>query len=573
MQSEQQAYAYSYIRMSTSEQIKGDSLRRQLEMSREYAKRHGLQLDESLRDIGVSAFKGKNSREGALSNFLRMVEDGRVKRGSYLLIESLDRLSRQQVLDALSLFMDILRSGITIVTMSDGERYSSESVGNDWTRLIVSLSVMARAHEESARKSERLGQANANKRKRARETGVGMTALTPGWIDAHKITKGQYEFTLNEHAETIQKIFELTAQGLGATAIAKYLNAREVPTLKSKRGWYQSIVKRLLNRDDVLGTFQPHRKVNGIRIPEGEPIEGYFPPVVSKDLYDRAQRMRRRQQVTGRKGATFPNLFSGLAVCKHCGGPMACKSQTLKRDGLVHYLLCDNHNRGYRCHEGRKHFRIDHLENAILDNVNLFEHADVFQRQQVDKQAKELAERISAKETELRAIKQRETNLVSAVENATDVDLLVEQLRKRKQERQECENELRSLNQHRDDLTAEQSDALGRASRMKTLREQWRVTEDMDERYRLRAEAHMAIRDIVDLIICNSRANAVRVALLENMIVHEFQDGELVLTLDLTKHHVNDQKGSLTAQHFAGVGPDQAARLRAAEAHISRKYG
>jgi DNA invertase Pin-like site-specific DNA recombinase len=47
--------AYSYIRMSTDAQIKGDSLRRQLELSELYAQEHGLQLvDTDLRDTGRS---------------------------------------------------------------------------------------------------------------------------------------------------------------------------------------------------------------------------------------------------------------------------------------------------------------------------------------------------------------------------------------------------------------------------------------------------------------------------------------------------------------------------------------
>ena len=50
--------AYSYIRFSTPEQMKGDSLRRQLESSRSIAKAKGWHLDESLRDLGISAFKG-----------------------------------------------------------------------------------------------------------------------------------------------------------------------------------------------------------------------------------------------------------------------------------------------------------------------------------------------------------------------------------------------------------------------------------------------------------------------------------------------------------------------------------
>jgi hypothetical protein len=49
--------AYSYIRFSTPEQAKGDSLQRQTDAARAWAARHGLELDEELtfRDEGVSA--------------------------------------------------------------------------------------------------------------------------------------------------------------------------------------------------------------------------------------------------------------------------------------------------------------------------------------------------------------------------------------------------------------------------------------------------------------------------------------------------------------------------------------
>ena len=54
--------AYSYVRMSTDIQLKGDSLRRQLEQSRDFAEKNDLELVEGsgLHDIGVSAFKGAN---------------------------------------------------------------------------------------------------------------------------------------------------------------------------------------------------------------------------------------------------------------------------------------------------------------------------------------------------------------------------------------------------------------------------------------------------------------------------------------------------------------------------------
>ena len=69
--------AYSYIRFSTPDQIKGDSLRRQLEGSRQWADDNGYELDTSLRDLGVSAYSGANRTEGSLRKFIEMIEIGR----------------------------------------------------------------------------------------------------------------------------------------------------------------------------------------------------------------------------------------------------------------------------------------------------------------------------------------------------------------------------------------------------------------------------------------------------------------------------------------------------------------
>ena len=100
--------AYSYQRFSSTKQKKGDSTRRQNNAAAEFCRAHGLVLAETFRDDGVSAFRGKNfSNESALGEFLRLVENGSVKQGSVLVIENMDRLSRQSILPCLSKFTDI----------------------------------------------------------------------------------------------------------------------------------------------------------------------------------------------------------------------------------------------------------------------------------------------------------------------------------------------------------------------------------------------------------------------------------------------------------------------------------
>src|SRR5438067_9614206 len=91
--------AYSYRRFSTPQQRDGNSLKRQAEAARAWAQRHGITLDEDLTftDEGVSALYGLNAADGKLAAFKEAVTDGDVPPGSYLLVESLDRISRQKV--------------------------------------------------------------------------------------------------------------------------------------------------------------------------------------------------------------------------------------------------------------------------------------------------------------------------------------------------------------------------------------------------------------------------------------------------------------------------------------------
>ena len=88
---------FSYIRFSGRSQEKGDSVRRQDGAVAVWCKRNKVRLDTSttLRDLGKSAYLGehrKNPDRHALAGFLKMVEDGKVPRGSYLIVENLDRL-------------------------------------------------------------------------------------------------------------------------------------------------------------------------------------------------------------------------------------------------------------------------------------------------------------------------------------------------------------------------------------------------------------------------------------------------------------------------------------------------
>ena len=274
-----QPTVYSYLRFSTPEQLKGDSLRRQLERSHKWCKDHGLVLDESLsmRDLGLSAYHGIHKSKGALGSFLKGVEAGTIKPGAILLVESFDRLSRQDVIEAQTQFLSIINAGVEIVTLMDGYRYSRESIKENWTQLIISLTIMSRAHEESQAKADRLNEVWTNKRKKLDKR--KLTAVGPGWL---KLNKKLQEFEpIPEHVETVQRIFREYLDGTGAYVITKRLNEDGVPTIGRAKAWGVSTVKMVLHNRSVLGEFQPHRRelVNGKRRrePEGSADQRLLP--------------------------------------------------------------------------------------------------------------------------------------------------------------------------------------------------------------------------------------------------------------------------------------------------------
>lgn len=513
--------AFSYVRMSTEKQIKGDSLRRQLEWGQRYAAAHNLMLDDGLRDIGISAWKGNNRKKGALGEFLGMVERSEVPRGSYLLIESLDRLSRTQVMDALGLFTGILRSGITIVTMGPPEQvYTWEGINGDFGQLIITLTVMARAHEESQRKSERIRAAFANKRALS-QRGVRTNSSPPRWITATPVAKGEYTYTLNDRAPLIKWIFERSAQGVGFDRIAKELNGRGEPTLKpSTQGWFFTSVANIVQNRAAIGKYQPHEEVEGKRVPRGDVITDYYPRVITDDLFLRAQKIRHRNRTGGRGGRHFTNLLDGMAYCAHCRSKMYIinNSPNIKQ---YTYLVCSANFRelqefkltnkingadrknfaSKKCPKGTKRFRYKQAEDFILDNVHEFGVSDVMQLRRADDDLRQRDEELASLAVKLEDIMRKEARLLTIIEseNVENIPGLLRLACQRTQEREDTEALIRTL-KHEREVALAKKQGLDPASSVQAMREAWLSAKDENDRYGLRVRCNTAMRDFIQNI-------------------------------------------------------------------------
>lgn len=370
--------AFSYIRFSTAEQASGDSLRRQTEAARRYAAKHGLELDETLAftDPGLSAYRGRNVKEGgALAAFLAAVEMGTVPKGSYLLVESLDRISRQTVRKAVNTMGDIVEAGVNLVDLSDGGRlYNKETLDSDPTAFLMMALRFIRAYEESALKGRRVRAARNAARDAVRNrTRKVFTARGPGWLRLKKDRDG-FE-PIPERAKIVRRILKMLAEGHGKHAIAETLNQEEVPTWGDGQYWHRSYIAKIAENPAVVGTFIPHviEHVDGQKKRKPlTPILNYFPSVVDKALYQRvrllttdtATPLRGRHAVIGK----VQNILGGLAKCPKCGSTMTRVTKGSREKAGRPYLVCTKAKAGAGC--DYRAVKLDAVEDALRRNAS-----------------------------------------------------------------------------------------------------------------------------------------------------------------------------------------------------------
>lgn len=410
--------------MSTERQLKGDSLRRQMELSQKFANEHELELVENfkLHDIAVSAYKGDNLKSGALGKFLDAVNIGEIPEGSYLLVESFDRLSRQQIDIALSLFLQITKSGINIATLVDGQIYKAHET--KFEQLIYSIVVMARAHEESETKSKRISAAWANKR-----ANIGNQILTktrPAWLD---VSEDKTKFIpIPERVSAIHRIFSEGANGQGSYSITRHLNQDGVPPFGRSNGWIDSYVSKILKNRAVLGEFQPHQKVNGKRIPVGDVVEDYFPQIIDEDTFLKVQVDRQARSVHGggRKGKFQRNLFTHIVKCTYCGATMRFIDKGQGPKGGK-YFKCSSAVRGMGCQPTS--WRYADFETSFFHFVREIDLAAIIEGSSRRTAESQLRETISIEEKRVEKLKIRRDKILNLVVSGEAVEgYLVDQL-------------------------------------------------------------------------------------------------------------------------------------------------
>lgn len=440
---------------------------------------------------------------------MNAVESGRVPTGSFLLVESLDRLSRARVAEALQVFLSILGKGITIVTLSDGMRYSpaNNDSTQDFTNLVISLAIMSRAHEESATKSKRLKAAWSNKRAHLEEK--KLTSQSPAWLSLN--SSGTKFIEIPDKVDVVRQIVELVRSGQGKGAITKRLNAAGVQSIGQRgvgKSWHASYITKIIKNRALIGEFQPHRMEQRKRVPVGEPIQDYYPRILNDEEFALLQDLinERGRKAGGNRGKSFSNLFTGLVKCGYCGSTMVFvdkgidKRRVNRDQSKNRFLVCHAAKRGVGCHhipwtyeEFQDSFftfakRVDFEQFVITSNNKTSE-------------LRSLNEQLILARSNVAIVTQQIGRLVNAITESDDpAQVLVQRIEELAKNKTELEESINGCEKQRDVLISRTQMSAGA---LESLREVANNLNEKtgDELFLFRSKLNEYLRRVLDQIV------------------------------------------------------------------------
>lgn len=333
--------AYAYIRFSRAIQATGDSENRQLTALELFETTTGTKIVEVVYDKGKSAFRGDNARSGNFKEMLDRMQSGAIRRGDYLVVESIDRITRQRVLDGVELLQGILKKGINIYTTVDQKTYSYNDPSRDFENLLMISLIAKRSNEESETKSGRLLSAWKARKTKAEN---GEVIIKKGKSIPYGLRVENNKFVIQkEEQEEIQRLFELLLQFGINTAIIKINET-------SLKKWNNGTLNKIIRNKTVIGCMATHRieytaDGKAKKILTGF-IENYYPNLIEPGLFYKAVDVmtnRKQKNWSGRRTEQDFNIFKHCIFCAECGGKLYYDHRGSRYKGKIYpFFKCDN---------------------------------------------------------------------------------------------------------------------------------------------------------------------------------------------------------------------------------------
>jgi len=349
--------AVGYRRVSSREQVEGFSLDAQETHINSFVQAQGWRLVQIYTDAGISA--KKDSRRPALEQLLKDAKKGTF---DVVIVDKIDRFYRH-LGGLLSTLDQLHENNVSFASVQEKLDFTTP-----WGKLMLTvLGMLAEIYLDNLRQETRKGQ-----RQRARQ-GSWIGGIPFGYCQGmcseckdsngegycpnygqKNLGDGRNLIAHPIESQVVKMVFELYATGeYSHVTLAEKLNQTvirlsdgiEVPARQKGRKnvkcpgrFGRDIIRDMIPRLSYTGKL-PYVGMDKIgrhrrRQPPDEIFEGKHPAIISQELYDRAQDMRKiahknPKQRNGKTCKIYP--LTGILQCSACGGGMRGESYLERR--------------------------------------------------------------------------------------------------------------------------------------------------------------------------------------------------------------------------------------------------
>jgi site-specific DNA recombinase len=313
--------AVGYARISTLDQSQ-NSIPGQVADITSYCQRNKLNLHKIFIENGQSAFNFNRKEWKDLEQYLKSH-----KQVKYLVIASLDRFSRANLVDALQKMDDIQkRVGVKILTVSDPVGLDIEDFGVDLRRIMELMFSNYELKKIRKRTSDGLYQSMS--------VGRWVNKAPFGYRNTRDHDSKPILAIDEEKAFVVRMIFRQYLSGMGLEEIRKHACANG---MKLKSG---SAMRRILSNPLYAGLIQlPKHGYNTAQM-----IPAIHPPIVSEaDYWAVQENLNKKTRGTQRSESVY---LKGALYCD-CGRLLSSDKAKGKSGKYYSYYVCKTHRKNY----------------------------------------------------------------------------------------------------------------------------------------------------------------------------------------------------------------------------------
>lgn len=369
----------SYIRLSVEDnKNRGNSADTQKQIIENFiAVTPELEVCDTYIDNGLT---GRNFDRPEFNRMLNDIEKGKI---NCVMVKDLSRLGRNSISTGYYVEKYFPLRGVRFIAVTDN--FDTATDLHNTSGIILPLKNMINeAYSMDIAKKIRAQQQQAMKE------GQYVGGRPPyGYLkapdDCHQLLIDE------ETAPIVNRIFEMTSQGVGLSTICRTLNEENILTpsqyaaekgiitnerLVGKGDWQTRTLMKILSSEIYVGDLVQgkSKSVNRKQMPNSEDkwitVRDTHEAIVSRELFARVQKIRNNTAV--KSGEEWEeNIFKGKIFCGYCGKNLHRQKAYRAKDNIYVFHCISNTRiaKGY-C-DGHIYFKEEDLKQAVVDIIQV----------------------------------------------------------------------------------------------------------------------------------------------------------------------------------------------------------